>query len=161
MPNITINHQVNYIRTNFFFEIIHKKEKTFGPDGLLRSKWYPKNSPPDRFKDGLDNKRNDIPILLEKDQEEIPLELEEIQLENGRGGYILVRHSSYLKVEVHRVGLDMHRVQKLHAMSSVMWTCQNNLGLNLCVVPPTSHVVAISENSLVRSYKERSKVHCH
>jgi len=58
----------------------------------------------------LDNKRNNIPILLEKYQEEIPLKLEEIQLENERGGYILVRHSSYLKVKVHRVGLDMYRV---------------------------------------------------
>ena len=154
MPNITINHQVSYIRTNFFFEIIHKKEKTFGPDELLRSKQYSKDSPPDRFKNSLDNKRNNIPILLEKYQEEIPLKLEEIQLENERGGYILVRHSSYLKVKVHRVGLDMHRVQKLYAMSSVMWTCQNNLGLNLCVVPPTSHMVIISEDGLVRSLSQ-------
>ena len=46
------------------------------------------------------------------------------------------------------------------AMSSVMWTCQNDLGLNLCVVPPTSHMVTISENGLVRSCKERGKV-CH
>ena len=36
------------------------------------------------------------------------------------------------------------------AMSSVIWTCQNDLGLNLCVVPPTSRMVAISENSLIR-----------
>ena len=46
------------------------------------------------------------------------------------------------------------------AMSSVMQTCQNDLGLNLCVVPPTSRVVAISEIGLVRSYKEGSKA-CH
>ena len=46
------------------------------------------------------------------------------------------------------------------AMSSVMQTCQNDLGLNLCVVPPTSRVVAISELGLVRSYTEGSKV-CH
>jgi len=45
------------------------------------------------------------------------------------------------------------------AMSSVMQTYQNDLGLNLCIVPPTSHVIAISEIGLVRSYKERSKVH--
>ena len=43
-------------------------------------------------------------------------------------------------------------------MSLVMQTCQNDLGLNLCVVPPTSRIVAISEIDLVRSYKERSKV---
>ena len=47
------------------------------------------------------------------------------------------------------------------AMSSVMQTCQNNLGLNLCVVPPTSHMAAIPENSLVRSYKKRGKVCRH
>ena len=46
------------------------------------------------------------------------------------------------------------------AMSSVMQTCQNNLGLNLYIMPPTSHMVAISEIGLVRSYKEGSKV-CH
>ena len=46
------------------------------------------------------------------------------------------------------------------AISSVMQTCQNDLGLNLCVVPPTSCVVAISEIGLVRSYKERIKA-CH
>jgi len=31
-----------------------------------------------------------------------------------------VRHSSYQKAKAHRVGLRMHRVWKLHAMSSVM-----------------------------------------
>ena len=31
-----------------------------------------------------------------------------------------------------------------------MQTCRNDLGLSLCVVPPTSCVVAISENGLVR-----------
>jgi len=46
------------------------------------------------------------------------------------------------------------------AMSLVMRTCQNDLGLNLCVVPPTSCMVAISEIGLVRSYKEGSKA-CH
>jgi len=39
-----------------------------------------------------------------------------------------------------------------------MQTCWNNLGLNLCVVPSTSYVVAISEDSLVRSYKERREL---
>ena len=47
------------------------------------------------------------------------------------------------------------------AMSSVMQTCQNDLGLNLYVVPPTSCVVAISENGLVKSCKEKDKVCCH
>jgi len=47
------------------------------------------------------------------------------------------------------------------AMSSVMQTCQNDLGLNLCVVPPTSYMVAISGIGLVRSCKERGKVYHH
>jgi len=34
------------------------------------------------------------------------------------------------------------------AMSSVMQTCQNDLGLNLCVVPPTSCVIKIAEGGL-------------
>jgi len=42
-----------------------------------------------------------------------------------------------------------------------MQTCWNDLSLNLCIVSPMSCIVAISENSLVRSYKKRSKVHCH
>jgi len=32
-----------------------------------------------------------------------------------------------------------------------MWTFWNNLGLNLYVVPPTSYIVVILENSLIRS----------
>jgi len=36
MPNATINFCVDYIWTNFFFELVHKKGKTFGPDGLSR-----------------------------------------------------------------------------------------------------------------------------
>ena len=47
------------------------------------------------------------------------------------------------------------------AMSLVMRTCQNDLGLNLCVVPPTSYVVTISEFGLVRSYKEGGKARHH
>jgi len=47
------------------------------------------------------------------------------------------------------------------AMSLVMQTCQNDLGLNLYVVPPTRHVVAISEIGFVRSYKERGKARHH
>ena len=42
-------------------------------------------------------------------------------------------------------------------MSLVMQTCWNDLGLNLCVVPPMSCMVTISKDSLTRSYKERSK----
>ena len=31
-----------------------------------------------------------------------------------------------------------------------MWTCWNDHSLNLCVVPPISYMVTISENSLIR-----------
>jgi len=31
-----------------------------------------------------------------------------------------------------------------------MWTCWNDLSLNLCVVPPMSYMVTILENSLIR-----------
>jgi len=47
------------------------------------------------------------------------------------------------------------------AMSLVMRTCQNDLGLNLYVVPPTSCMVAILEIGVVRSYKEGSKARHH
>ena len=46
-------------------------------------------------------------------------------------------------------------------ISLVMQTCWNNLGLNLCVVPLMSCMVAISEDGLVRSYKEKSKTYCY
>ena len=46
-------------------------------------------------------------------------------------------------------------------MSLVIQTYQNDFGFNLCVVPPTNHMVAISENGLVRSYKKRSKACFH
>jgi len=75
--------------------------------------------------------------------------------------YIIVRCGSYLKMKVHRVGSGMHRVWKLCAISLVIWTYQNDLGLNLYIVPPISCVVTISENGLVRSYKERSKAYCY
>ena len=74
MPNVTINHWIDYVRTNFFFEIVYKKGKTFEPDGLLRRKWYLRNPPSDRFKDSSDNEKDNIPILLEK---KMALKLEE------------------------------------------------------------------------------------
>ncbi|KXN90277.1 hypothetical protein AN958_04502 [Leucoagaricus sp. SymC.cos] len=38
MPNATINCWVDYIRMSFQFTLIHKKKKTFSPNGLLRRK---------------------------------------------------------------------------------------------------------------------------
>ena len=45
--------------------------------------------------------------------------------------FMAVRCSLYLKMKVCRVGLDIYRVQKLYVTSLVMWTCWNDLGLNL------------------------------
>ena len=44
----------------------------------------------------------------------------------------------------------MCKVWKLHIMSSVIQTCQNNLSLNLYVVPSMSCMVAISEDNLIK-----------
>lgn len=76
MYNMIINYWVDYIRTNFFFKIVYKKEKTFGLDRLSRKKQYSKNLFSDRFEDSSDNEKKNILILLGKNQEEIPLELE-------------------------------------------------------------------------------------
>jgi len=66
-----------------------------------------------------------------------------------------------LKDESLRSWLGHAQSVETPTMSSVMWTCQNDLGLNLCVVSPTSHVVAVSGIGLVRSCKERGKAHHH
>jgi len=62
----------------------------------------------------------------------------------------IVRCSLYLKAKACGISLEMHKVWKLYAMSSVMWTCWNDLGLNLCVVSPMSYIVTTSEDSLER-----------
>lgn len=61
---------------NFFFEIVYKKN-IFGSDGLLKRKQYSRNPPPDKFEDSSDDEKNNILVLLRKDKEKIPLELEE------------------------------------------------------------------------------------
>jgi len=35
----------------------------------------------------------------------------------------------------------------------------NDFGLNWCIMPPMSYIVVISEDGLIRSYKERSEVY--
>jgi len=77
MPNATINCWVDYIWTNFFFELVHKRGKTFGPDGLSRQKWYPGDSLPEPFKDRSKDGGGDITIRHGGPLEEKPLELEE------------------------------------------------------------------------------------
>jgi len=90
MSNATINHWVGYIRTNFFFELVHKKGKTFGPDGLLRRKWYLGNTMPERFKDGSEDSSGDIIVRKESQIRDDPLRLEEFYNEiNSREGFIM------------------------------------------------------------------------
>jgi len=62
MPNATINRWVDYIWTNFFFELVHKKGKTFGLDGLSRRRWYPGDPIPEDFTDGLEDGSGDIVV---------------------------------------------------------------------------------------------------
>jgi len=77
MPNATINRWVDYIRTHFFFEIVYKKGKTFGLDGLSRRKWYLGDSLEEDFTDGTDDGVGDIVMRKEDPTSSDPLELEE------------------------------------------------------------------------------------
>ena len=65
MPNATINCWVDYIRTNFFFELVYKKGKIFGLDRLLRRKWYSGDPVLETFKDGSEDGGGDITIRKE------------------------------------------------------------------------------------------------
>jgi len=88
MPNVTINCWVDYICTNFFFEIMHKKGKTFGPDGLSRQRWYPEDPALEDFKDGTDNGTGEITWRKGDLQDKDPLELGEFYEEiDSREGF--------------------------------------------------------------------------
>jgi len=88
MPNAMINCWVDYIQTNFFFELVHKRGKTFGPDGLLRRKRYLGDSLPEPFKDGSEDGGGDITIRHGGPLEEKPLELEKFYNEiDSREGF--------------------------------------------------------------------------
>jgi len=77
MPNTMINRWVDYIRMNFFFELVHKKGKTFGPDGLSRRKWYLGDTMPERFKDRSEDGGGDIIVRKEGQMGDDLLTLEE------------------------------------------------------------------------------------
>jgi len=88
MPNATINRWVDYIRTHFFFEIVHKKGKTFGPDSLSRRKWYPGDLLEEDFTDGTDDGVGDIVMRKEDPTSSDPLELKEFYEEiDSREGF--------------------------------------------------------------------------
>ena len=75
MSNVTINCWIDYIQTNFFFELVHKKGKTFGLDGLSRRQWYPGDPIPEDFANRLEDGSRDIVVRQGGPQEEL-LELE-------------------------------------------------------------------------------------
>jgi len=89
IPNATINRWVDYIRTNFFFELVHKKGKTFGPDGLSRRKWYPGDTMPEGFKDGSEDGGGDIIVRKEGQTGDDLLTLEEFydEIDSREGFY--------------------------------------------------------------------------
>jgi len=89
MPNTTINRWVDYIRMNFFFELVHKKGKTFGPDRLSRRKWYPGDTMPERFKDGSEDGGGDIIVRKEGQTGDDLLTLEEFydEIDSREGFY--------------------------------------------------------------------------
>ena len=77
MPNTTINRQVDYIQTNFFFKIEHKKRKIFGLDSLSKRKWYSGDLSQEEFNDKMDNKGEDIILRKKNPKGNISLELKE------------------------------------------------------------------------------------
>ena len=94
---------MDYICTNFFFEIVHKKGKTFGPDGLSRRKWYPGDPPPEEFTDGTDDGAGDIVLRKDNPQEPEPLKLEEFYEEiDSREGFLqeILRDDGLLSLEM-------------------------------------------------------------
>jgi len=88
MPNTMVYRWVDYIRTNFFFKLVHKKGKTFGPDRLSKRKWYPGDPVPEVFKDGSEDGDRDITVRKEDPTGDNPLRLEEFYEEiNSREGF--------------------------------------------------------------------------
>jgi len=71
--------------------LVHKRGKTFGPDGLSRRKWYPGDTIPEGFKDGSEDGGKDIIIRKEGQTGDDPLTLEEFYDEiNSREGFYYV-----------------------------------------------------------------------
>jgi hypothetical protein len=89
LPNATINRWVDYIRTNFHFELVHKRGKTFGPDGLSRRPWYPGDVVERKFDDGSEDDGEDFILTKANAEEDDPLQLEDFYEEiDIRGGYL-------------------------------------------------------------------------
>jgi len=74
---------------NFFFELVYKKRKTFGPNRLSRRKWYSRDLVPEVFKDGSEDRGRDITIRKEDPIGNDPLRLEEFyeKIDSREGFY--------------------------------------------------------------------------
>jgi len=58
-------------------KIVHKKEKTFGPNSLFRRKWYTGDPPTKEFQDGTDDRAGDIVLRKDDPEDANLLELED------------------------------------------------------------------------------------
>jgi len=88
--------------TNFFFEIVHKKGKTFRLDRLSRKKWYSGDLSPEEFTDGTDDGAGDIVLRKDNPQEPDPLELDEFYEEiDSREDFLqeILRDNGLLSLE--------------------------------------------------------------
>jgi len=103
MLNTTINRWINYIWTNFFFKIVHKKEKTFRPNSLSKRKWYLGDLSQENFTNSINNKARDIVMRKEDPKSLDPLELEEFYEEiNSREGFFHKSIKKELLLELER-----------------------------------------------------------
>ena len=124
MPNVMINCWVDYIRMNFFFELVYKKGKTFGPGGLSRRKWYPGDLVPKVFKDGSKDRDGDIAIRKENPTGDDPLRLEEFYEEiDSREGFY---HGIVLNDPLMALGRSEMRVKNGSVLSTARRYCLYN-----------------------------------
>ncbi|KAF7777764.1 hypothetical protein Agabi119p4_3836 [Agaricus bisporus var. burnettii] len=103
MPNATVNRWVDYIRTNFFFILMHRKGKDFGPDGLSRRRAYPGDKFARNFDDGSDDEGEEFVLVKGNPEDEDPLPLEEFIDEiDTRTGFLqqVVKDSPELQLEL-------------------------------------------------------------
>ena len=64
-----------------------------------------------------------------------------------------VRHGSHQKTKAYKVSSEMHKVWKLHAMSSMIQTCQNNLDFSLYIILSVCCMITTSDEWLKSEMK--------
>ena len=60
----------------------------------------------------------------------------------------ICHNSSHQEMKFHEVGSRIHKVWKLHVMSLMMWTCQNNLDFSLYAVLSVCCMVTTSDEQM-------------